>query len=126
MNTRVVLISPALQIHNTLGQVFDIYKIPQKIYRNIIKQYEIEFGYSLEQEEPDLLIKDIKPEVLIIHDNNDNRIPITESKMFVEKFDKLSLFTTNGLGHKRILINEDVINTSLSYLCKDVQEASIA
>jgi len=59
---------------------------------------------------------DIEVATLIIHDHHDIEVPISESKRLIPKFVNAELYTTTGLGHRKILKSTDVIDKISNFL----------
>ena len=72
----------------------------------------------MEQDNPLNILKSIKQELLIIHDVDDTITPYDESKHISLNYNNIQIITTNGLGHKRILIDPWVTDCILDYLEK--------
>ena len=45
---------------------------------------------------------------LLIHDEHDQEVPVTESKRLAPAFNRSELFVTQGLGHRKILKSDEV------------------
>lgn len=45
---------------------------------------------------------------LLIHDEHDIEVPISESKILAKAFNQSELFVTEGLGHRKILKSDEV------------------
>jgi hypothetical protein len=54
--------------------------------------------------------------MLIVHDKDDRTIPYMDSKILSDKKDHIYLHTTEGLGHKRILKDNNVIEVIMTYV----------
>jgi hypothetical protein len=63
-----------------------------------------------------VLAKTIPSKMFIVHDKDDRTIPYTDSKMLSNKTDNVFLHTTEGLGHKRILKDNDVVDVITKYI----------
>ncbi len=59
---------------------------------------------------------DIEISTLIIHDHHDFEVPISESKRLIPKFINAELYTTSGLGHRKILKSTEVIEKISGFL----------
>jgi len=57
---------------------------------------------------------------LLIHDEEDDAIPVERSKLIAQAWADSELVLTTGLGHRRILRDKKVINTVLMYLKKKI------
>jgi hypothetical protein len=112
----VVLIAPALKLKEILFSAFNYHGVPKSIYRILIAEMEKNYGYDVHQDNPYLLAKTIPSKMLIVHDKEDPTIPYIDSKILSEKKDNVLLHTTDGLGHKRILKDNAVIEVITSYI----------
>lgn len=111
-----VLIAPALKLKELLYNTFNYFGIPQTIYQTIISEIEKQYGYNLHRDNPCNLVQKISARVLIVHDKNDLTVPYLDSKDLTEKTDTVSLFTSQGLGHKRLLKDKSTVNYILQYI----------
>ena len=113
-----VLIAPALKLAEVLYRFFDGFGVPRPIYQNLIQEYENQFGYSMQRDDPSNLIKEINSKIFIVHDRNDPTIPYIDSRDISHRFQNISLHTTERLGHKRILAERSVVNLIADYFGK--------
>jgi esterase/lipase len=56
---------------------------------------------------------------VLIHDQDDDIIPISDSRKLVEKYKHIDLLETKGLGHRRILRDERVQDMVVNYLIEE-------
>ena len=63
-----------------------------------------------------IVAENITTPTLIIHDKNDDDVPYTASENIHQHLKNSSLFLTEGLGHRKILGNENVINEIEKFL----------
>ncbi|MBN2008265.1 alpha/beta hydrolase [candidate division KSB1 bacterium] len=111
-----VLIAPALRIKEVLDDTFTQYGIPLQLYYNIIAEYERKYGYSLADDNPTNLLPKLNNPVLIIHDTEDRVIPVSDSIQAESMYDYIELHQTKGLGHKRILADQNVIESAIQFI----------
>jgi pimeloyl-ACP methyl ester carboxylesterase len=111
-----VLIAPAMDIKGFLDQAFLIHGVPEQVYRNLIREYENRFGYNLMTDNPKELIQNYSQNTLIIHDRDDRITPVAESIEYFGQSEYVHLHITEGLGHKRILNDQEVITASLEFI----------
>jgi hypothetical protein len=95
---------------------FNYYGVPEVVYRSLVADMEKYYGYDVHQDNPDVLAKSISSEMLIVHDKDDQTIPYMDSKILSNKKDHIYLHTTEGLGHKRILKDNKVIEVIAMYV----------
>jgi len=105
-----VLIAPALKLKEILFNAFNHHGVPKIVYQSLVAEMERYYGYDVHQDNPDVLAKTISSRMFIVHDKDDRTIPYMDSKILSEKTDNVFLHTTEGLGHKRILRDNAVVN----------------
>ena len=113
---QTVLISPALDLQNILASAFEGFGVPLGIFRGVIAALERKYGYSLEKDNPIRLLPTLKTPVFIVHDRADETTPYLESRRAAEQCPNVSLHTTEGLGHKRILADPAVVARVMAHL----------
>lgn len=127
---KVILIAPALKLRELLFQTFERFNVPKIVYLNLVQNLEFVHGYNIFSDNPIQLIRNLKNEVLILHDENDKAVPYSETQLASELSEKITLHATVGLGHKRILTDKSTMATVLTYLekkkntTKHIQKAS--
>ena len=110
-----VLIAPALRLAEVLKCFFDHVGVPTHLYHTLIQEYEDQFGYDMRRDNPANLFREINSKILIVHDKHDPTIPYTDSRELSKEFQNISLHTTEGLGHKRILTDESVVDSIVNH-----------
>ena len=120
---KTLLIAPALDLKKLLYTAFEGFGIPGPVYRGVIAGYERRYGYSLERDNPIRLLPRLKQRVLIVHDRADGTTPYLVSRRAAEQCGHVDLHTTEGLGHKRILTDPDVIRLVVNYLKAPAEDA---
>ena len=60
--------------------------------------------------------KKIKIPVLVVHDIIDGDVPVSCAYRIRQNLEKGSLLITNGLGHTKILRNNEVVNKSIKFI----------
>lgn len=112
----VVLIAPAIRLKELLEKNFSLYGIPSHVYHQMIGDYEREFGYSLDKDNPINLLKEGNWQIMVIHDQDDQIVAYQDSKEAANKIQSISLFLTSGLGHKRLLKDPKVIEQTFNFI----------
>jgi pimeloyl-ACP methyl ester carboxylesterase len=113
---RTVLIAPALRLTEMLYRGFDDCGVPETLYQKLIKELENEYGYDVQRDNPCNVLERMKSKILIVHDKEDKRVPYVESQEVSSRHENVALHTTEGLGHKDILVNESVVDLTVDYL----------
>ena len=60
--------------------------------------------------------ENVQVATLIIHDHQDREVPISESKRLLPTFENAEFYTTDGLGHRKILKSTQVMNKISDFL----------
>lgn len=77
---------------------------------------EKRFGQPLESYSGSNAVKQLPIPIHIIHDENDYEVPISYAHDLHKVSKNASLLLTQGLGHRRILRNQDVIDKVLTFI----------
>ena len=79
----------------------------ERFLKEVSELYGISFEYISASE----IIKRIKPKnLMLVHDENDRDVPIAHAELMKELYPEAQTIFTQGLGHTRILRNDEVIN----------------
>jgi pimeloyl-ACP methyl ester carboxylesterase len=54
---------------------------------------------------------------LLLHDPADKEVPFAEAKLLAAAWPSATLRPTAGVGHRRILQDEQVVNSALQMIC---------
>jgi len=116
---KIVLISPVSDISKVTEKFAKSLSIPTRIMETMHqyawKKYHssaVKYGDNWH----DVFKSDFKVPTLIIHDLNDKEIDISNARMLAKQWDWAELIETKRLGHRRILLNPDVITATLNFV----------
>jgi pimeloyl-ACP methyl ester carboxylesterase len=56
---------------------------------------------------------------LIVHDHDDRDVPFSDAERLAARWPKATLLVTGGLGHRRILRNENVIERAVEFVARE-------
>jgi len=91
-------------------------RMKHKVSTMMRHHFENKFGETMESFSAYLSAKEIDIPVLVIHDNDDEDIPV-KAGIHIHKFLKNGqLMITKGLGHRKILGDEKVIEAALEFI----------
>ena len=62
--------------------------------------------------------------LLVIHDRGDRSVPFMSGAAVVDDWHDARLHSTDGLGHGRILADNDVVRVALSFIDQPQEKAS--
>ena len=99
-------------ISNFVKNLYLNEKSAKKIQSGLEKKWVI----HLDDFSSSTVAKKIKIPVLVVHDKTDGDVPVSCAYKIRQNLVKGSLFITNGLGHTKILRNNEVINKSIKFI----------
>lgn len=89
----------------------------KKEIRIIMQNYfEKKFNKHVNDNSASIAAKDVHIPTLVIHDENDNDVPIHAAFNIQKHLSNAQLITTKGLGHRKILGNGTVIDNIIKFL----------
>ncbi|MGK0407577.1 MAG: pimeloyl-ACP methyl ester carboxylesterase [Roseivirga sp.] len=103
----VVMGSPA-SIENVVSDFSGNLKMNEAVTQRLVKTIEERFSINAKESSSDHLCQFYNPHGLIIHDEDDQDVPIINAQQLATKWKKSRLIVSKGLGHRRILMNADL------------------
>lgn len=83
----------------------------------LMKAYlDKKFGEDMDRYSGAFSAQSVKVPTLVVHDKNDIDVHISSALEIVKQLDQGTLFVTEGLGHRKILGNPDVINKISTFI----------
>ena len=76
------------------------------------------YGISWQWDEisPVNTIQSFQGKILMIHDDQDHEVPYSQAEQLQEVVPQAQVLTTSGFGHRKILMNKDVIITTVDFI----------
>lgn len=78
--------------------------------------FERKFGSKMEDYSTSVAAKKVAIPILIVHDTNDDDVPVKAAYSIASALSHSELFITTGLGHRKILGNKEVINRIIEFI----------
>ncbi len=106
-------------IINLFGELFSLRQSTLEAMQQIaLIKLKDTYGIAWQWDEisPLKTIKSFKGELLLIHDNQDHDVPYTQAERLQEVVPQAQVLTTSGFGHRKILMNRDVIKTTVDFI----------
>ncbi|MBT6178392.1 MAG: alpha/beta fold hydrolase [Deltaproteobacteria bacterium] len=89
-------------------------------------QVEKRMGHTFEILKGTALQNEIRPDLLIYHDEEDLFVPITDAEEITLKWPEAKLVKTKGLGHHRILRDPNIIDASIEFFMGTSSKQTVA
>lgn len=116
---KLIFVGPSVDPTSYLGAVGDIFGFRTRIRDFLFQRIERLAGRPLSDFDPSTLAArtgDPLPPTLIVHDRRDKEVPYAEGERLDAAWPNATLITTDGLGHQRILRDDDVIKQAVAFL----------
>jgi pimeloyl-ACP methyl ester carboxylesterase len=116
-NTRLALIAPATETKTAIDTFFRFLQLGNNVrkeFENIIARKS---GIRPEYFSITRAIENIKASVLWVHDNDDDVTPLKDVEpIMLKHYPNIEFFITQGLGHRKIYRNSQVIHAVTEFL----------
>ena len=115
---KVVCISPPSHFDFLLARFSKSLHLPKSIQSYMVNRFKKEYGDNLvERVSSTNTSKGLGHiPVLIIHDEDDEDVLISESEQLQQAWSNSQMIRTKGLGHRRILYNTQVIENTVNFI----------
>jgi pimeloyl-ACP methyl ester carboxylesterase len=115
---KAVCISPPARFDFLLERFSKTLHLPKNIQHYMIARFKEEFGEDLLERVSSTTTSKTLGHIptLIIHDEDDKDVPISEGELLHRSWPNSELKRTKDLGHRRILYNAQVIENTVNFL----------
>ena len=114
---KVVCIASAFNVERLVQFFAKLMQVKPKIVERQKRFLEQQFGEDVwEQFSMPNMVNNISSSGLIIHDEDDDAIPVERSKIIAKIWQNSELILTSGLGHRRILRDKIVIKRIIKFI----------
>lgn len=115
---KIVCISPPSRFDYLLERFSNTLHLPKSIQNYMVSRFKEDYGSDLAERVSATTTSKVLGHIpaLIIHDEDDQDVPITESELLLQSWPNSTMKRTKGLGHRRILYNAQVIEDAVNFL----------
>ena len=113
---RVVLIGASMDVHSYSRQFARWHRLPETVRKSMQAAIEERFGLRWSELDMAKLAPRIAAEALVIHDRDDRIVPLRKGEAFAASWPGARLMKTSGLGHRRILDDDDVSQAAARFI----------
>ena len=115
--SRVINISPPASTKGLVEKFINTLNIPEKAGINLMDRIENTFGKKIWHEiSMENTVKGLDIPALVIHDDQDIDVPWQEGRLVAQSWDNAHFVKTTGLGHRRILRDTAVIESTVNFI----------
>ena len=113
---KLILISPFNKVTNVFKKYFEMIQLGEKARLLMLGYFTKLTGKKVQELSGELSAQAIRAKTLVIHDRNDKEVQVEDSIDIAKNLKNGQLILTEGLGHRRILRDEMVINELVNFL----------
>jgi pimeloyl-ACP methyl ester carboxylesterase len=113
---KLVLIAPAADMDAAATRYFRFVRLGEHLRQPFYDWLLRRTGVSVEQLQVHRRLPALGQPALIVHDLDDADVPWGEGERYAQFWPGARLFTTQGLGHRRVLDAPEVIDAALSFV----------
>jgi pimeloyl-ACP methyl ester carboxylesterase len=113
---KVVLVSPPSDLVGYSRRFARWYWMPEPVRKAMQTAIEERYGVLWEDLEVPRVAPRLSAEALVIHDREDRMMPWTHGATVARHWPGARLFSTDGLGHRRILADEKVTRIAAEFI----------
>ena len=113
---RLVIIGSGDKVPDIVDLFVAKLELQPKISNLMQNRFEKKYGVKMNAFDASFAAKEVVIPTLVIHDENDNEIPLSASKNICQNLINGQLLITKGLGHRKILGDISVIKSTLQFL----------
>ncbi|WP_171163378.1 alpha/beta hydrolase [Usitatibacter palustris] len=123
-NLRVVLIAPPSSVERYSGYFARFVGLPERLRREMQQRVEGRFGMAWRDFELPGSVEGIAAPALVIHDGGDREVAFSSGLAIARAWKDARLVRTEGLGHRAILRDPDVVRDTIDFLRDEVRFAT--
>jgi pimeloyl-ACP methyl ester carboxylesterase len=113
---RFVFIAPPVDVRDFVRAGIRMLGGGPDLERAMRDRIEGKFGVELHSLYAPTLARDMDAPLLVIHDEKDKEVPLDRGRLLAESWPAAELEVTSGLGHMRILRDENVIRRVVDFI----------
>ena len=113
--SRNVFLAPAPLASEAIGQFARTLALREGDVAALRERLAAESGVHPSELALELLTTDRDAGLLVVHDSEDREVPISQAHALVDAWPGARLWTTRGLGHRRILRDPEVVREAVAY-----------
>ena len=115
--SRVINISPPATTEGLVEKFIHTLNIPAKAGLNLMHRIETQFGKTIWHDiSMKNTVKGLSLPALVIHDEHDTDVPWQEGELVAQSWNNADFIKTTGLGHRRILRDTAVIDSTINFI----------
>ncbi len=113
---KAIIIGSGDMISDIITEFVHKLELKEKLVPKIKHHFYKKFGEHIDNYAGSIAAKDVKIPTLVIHDTDDNDVPVSCAHNIRQNLQQGEVLITNGLGHRRILKDPKVISQIIEFI----------
>lgn len=113
---KLVLISAPSELQDLFNRFHQLMQLSSKARKHFQDYIEETAKIKLNEISLRNILREIQQPILVIHDKNDEEVPYEDALKLTEGLKEYDHLFTEGLGHRRILKSEQVLNKVVGFM----------
>jgi pimeloyl-ACP methyl ester carboxylesterase len=122
-NPALAFISPPDDLGYFALQLARMLRVQPAVHRRARRGIEARFGIPWSQLRVPAVAPEMTQPLLVIHDELDREVPVGQGKHVAASWPGAQIVTTRGLGHQRILRDDQVVRQAIEFVVQPHQRA---
>jgi pimeloyl-ACP methyl ester carboxylesterase len=113
---KCILVAPAADMHAAAGRFFRFVRLGEHLRKPFFAWHRQRTGIDVDDLQVARRVRDYGQPCLIVHDLDDGDVPWAEGERYAQHWPGARMLTTQGLGHRRVLVAPEVMATVLAFI----------
>lgn len=122
---RVALVAPPADLSLWFDRFSEGLAVPDTLARGVRRNVERRLNAPLHTFKAEAIGHNVHVPLLVVHDERDREVPFAHGERVVQSVPRGILVKTSGLGHRKILANEEVVRRVVGFVTEDVTPPSL-
>jgi len=118
---RAVLIAPPSDVRHWYRAFVDMFALGSEQAARVQRVIERRVATPMHELAVSVLGPHVKARTLVVHDRNDREVPFATGEEVARAIPEATLLATEGLGHRRILMERAVIDAAVAFVTEGVR-----
>jgi pimeloyl-ACP methyl ester carboxylesterase len=116
---KYVMIAPPVDVRDFTRALTRALGLPEEVRADVHVRLADRFGVPIEQVRAESVAPRMTGELLVVHDEQDEDVPIRCGELMAKTWPGAHLERTRGLGHRRILRDREVVALVTQFVARD-------
>jgi pimeloyl-ACP methyl ester carboxylesterase len=114
--SRVAFLAPPIDMRHFIRAFGDTIGLDDSVLGHFERHIETRFDVSFDKLYAPTLARTMTAPLLVVHDEDDREVPVLSGKTMADAWKGSEFMTTRGLGHRRLLKDENVVARVISFM----------